>query len=73
MAEGLSRFLGASARPCILKRKRTGNFGVSPNDAGPLWLGLRLISPRSEQAYQGVTYSKKALSVWPLRKHCCDP
>lgn len=39
------------------------NFGVSPNDAGPLWLGLRLISPRSGQAYQGVTYSKGAY-VW---------
>jgi len=34
------------------------NYGVSPNDAGPLWLGLRLISPRTAQAYQGVTYSK---------------
>lgn len=34
------------------------NFGVSPNDAGPLWLGLRLVSPRTMQAYQGVTYSK---------------
>ena len=31
------------------------NFGVSPNDAGPLWLGLRLVSPRSGLAYQGVT------------------
>ena len=22
------------------------NFGVAPNDAGPLWMGLRLVSPR---------------------------
>ena len=43
------------------------NFGVSPNDAGPLWLGLRLISPRSEQAYQGVTYSKGAYVLAMLR------
>jgi len=43
------------------------NFGVSPNDAGPLWLGLRLISPRSEQAYQGVTYSKGAYVLLMLR------
>ena len=43
------------------------NFGVSPNDAGPLWLGLRLISPRSEQAYQGVTYSKGAYVLSMLR------
>jgi len=43
------------------------NFGVSPNDAGPLWLGLRLISPRSEQAYQGLTYSKGAYVLSMLR------
>jgi hypothetical protein len=43
------------------------NFGVSPNDAGPLWLGLRLISPRTEQAYQGVTYSKGAYVLQMLR------
>jgi hypothetical protein len=43
------------------QRKRIldkNNFGFSPNDAGPLWLGLRLISPRTAQAYQGVTYGK---------------
>ena len=43
------------------------NYGVSPNDAGPLWLGLRLISPRSGQAYQGVTYSKGAYVLSMLR------
>jgi hypothetical protein len=43
------------------------NFGVSPNDAGPLWLGLRLISPRTEQAYQGVIYSKGAYVLLMLR------
>jgi hypothetical protein len=43
------------------------NFGVSPNDAGPLWLGLRLISPRSGQAYQGVTYAKGAYVLAMLR------
>jgi hypothetical protein len=43
------------------------SFGVSPNDAGPLWLGLRLISPRSGQAYQGVTYSKGAYVLGMLR------
>src|SRR5467141_142661 len=42
-------------------------FGVSPNDAGPLWLGIRLISPRSGQAYQGVTYSKGAYVLSMLR------
>jgi hypothetical protein len=43
------------------------NFGVSPNDAGPLWLGTRLQSPRSEEAYQGVTYSKGAYVLQMLR------
>jgi hypothetical protein len=43
------------------------NFGVSPNEAGPLWLGLRLISPRSAQAYQGLTYPKGAYVVQMLR------
>jgi hypothetical protein len=43
------------------------NFGISPNDAGPLWMGLRLISPRTPQAYQGVTYSKGAYVLLMLR------
>jgi len=43
------------------------NFGVSPNDAGPLWMGLRLESPRTERAYQGVTYSKGAYVLQMLR------
>jgi hypothetical protein len=43
------------------------NFGISPNDSGPLWLGLRLISPRTAQAYQGVTYSKGAYVLLMLR------
>src|SRR5579859_2036239 len=43
------------------------NFGVSPNDAGPLWLGLRLISPKSSNAYQGLTYSKGAFVLSMLR------
>lgn len=43
------------------------NFGISPNDAGPLWLGLRLISPKSPRAYQGVTYAKGAYVLSMLR------
>jgi len=42
-------------------------YGVSANDAGPLWLGLRLISPRTGQAYQGVTYSKGAYVLQMLK------
>jgi aminopeptidase N len=43
------------------------NFGVAPNDAGPLWMGLRLISPRTENAYQNVTYPKGAYLLQMLR------
>ena len=43
------------------------NFGMAPNDAGPLWLGLRLNSPRTEHAYQNVTYPKGAYVLQMLR------
>jgi Peptidase family M1 domain/Carboxypeptidase regulatory-like domain len=43
------------------------NFGVAPTDAGPLWMGLRLISPRSENAYQNLTYPKGAYVLQMLR------
>ncbi len=43
------------------------NFGVAPNEAGPLWMGLRLIAPRSENAYQNVTYPKGAYVLEMLR------
>jgi len=43
------------------------NFGAAPNDAGPLWMGLRLVSPRSESAYQNVTYPKGAFVLDMLR------
>jgi hypothetical protein len=48
------------------------SFGVSANDAGPLWLGLRLLSPRSSQAYQGLTYSKGAYVLNMLRSMMHD-
>jgi hypothetical protein len=51
-------------RTAILNKN---NFGVAPNDAGPIWLGLRLISPRSENAYQEVTYAKGAYVLLMLR------
>lgn len=43
------------------------SFGIAPNDAGPLWMGLRLISPRSNDAYQNVTYPKGAFVLEMLR------
>ncbi len=49
------------------------NFGVAPNDAGPLWMGLRLISPRSENAYQNVIYPKGAYVLQMLRSIMYSP
>jgi Peptidase family M1 domain/Carboxypeptidase regulatory-like domain len=43
------------------------NFGIAPNEAGPLWMGLRLISPRTENAYQNVTYPKGAYVLQMMR------
>lgn len=43
------------------------NFGFAPNDAGPLWLGERLISPKTENGYQNVTYPKGAYVLEMLR------
>jgi hypothetical protein len=49
------------------------NFGIAPNDAGPLWMGLRLVSPRSENAYQQVTYAKGAYVLEMLRSIMYSP
>jgi hypothetical protein len=43
------------------------NFGIAPNDAGPLWMGERLVSPRTASAYQNVTYPKGAYVLEMLR------
>jgi len=43
------------------------DFGIAANDAGPLWLGLRLISPKMEQGYVNVTYPKGAYVLSMLR------
>jgi hypothetical protein len=43
------------------------NFGIAPNDAGSLWMGLRLISPRSGNAYQNLVYPKGAYVLEMLR------
>ncbi len=48
------------------------NYGVAPNDAGPLWMGERLISPRTESAYQNVTYPKGAYVLQMLRSMMYD-
>ena len=49
------------------------NFGTAPNDAGPLWMGLRLESPRTERAYQNVAYPKGAYVLQMLRSMMFNP
>jgi hypothetical protein len=49
------------------------NFGIAPNDAGPLWMGLRLISPKTSNAYQNVTYPKGAYVLQMLRSIMYSP
>jgi Peptidase family M1 domain/Carboxypeptidase regulatory-like domain len=49
------------------------NYGIAPNDAGPLWMGLRLDSPRTENAYQNVIYPKGAYVLQMLRAMMFDP
>ncbi len=49
------------------------SFGIAPNDAGPLWMGMRLISPRTENAYQNVTYPKGAYVLQMLRSIMYGP
>jgi hypothetical protein len=48
-------------------------YGVAPNDAGPLWLGLRLISPETQDAYQNLTYPKGAYVLQMLRSIMHSP
>jgi hypothetical protein len=49
------------------------NYGTAPNDAGPIWMGLRLISPRTANAYQNVTYPKGAYVLQMLRSIMYSP
>ncbi len=49
------------------------NFGIAPNDAGPLWMGTRLISPRTQNAYQNVTYPKGAYVLAMMRSIMYNP
>lgn len=48
----------------ILEKQR---FGASPNDAGPLWLGVRLESPKNELGYMYMAYTKGAYVLSMLR------
>jgi len=48
-------------------------YGIAPNDAGPLWMGFRLESPRTANAYQNVTYPKGAYVLQMLRSIMYSP
>jgi hypothetical protein len=43
------------------------SFGNSANDAGPIWLGLRLDTPRTGGAYRRLVYPKGACILQMLR------
>ena len=48
------------------------NFGQSPNDAGPLWLGVRLSTPKNPRGYSGLVYPKGAYVLHMLRNMMWD-
>lgn len=43
------------------------NFGNSANDAGPIWLGLRLNTPKTPDAYNRLVYPKGAYILQMIR------
>jgi peptidase M1-like protein len=47
-------------------------FGQAPNDAGPLWLGLRLSTPKNREAYSGLVYPKGSYILHMLRQIMWD-
>lgn len=53
-----------SARKTILEK---GQFGIAANDAGPVWYGVRLATPRSAGAYNRVVYSKGGYALYMIR------
>ncbi len=52
------------SREEILNKNR---YGQSPNDAGPLWLGIRLSTPKNPNGYNGLVYPKGAYVLHMLR------
>ncbi len=51
-------------RKAILDKNQ---FGVSGNDAGPVWMGLRLDSRRNPRAYNSIVYAKGGYVLHMLR------
>jgi hypothetical protein len=56
-------------RDAILSKN---NFGRSPNDAGPLWLGIRLSTSKNPGGYSGLVYPKGAYVLHMLRNILWD-
>ncbi len=52
------------ARKTILGKNQ---FGIAANDAGPVWMGLRLATPRTAGAYNQLVYSKGGYALYMLR------
>ena len=48
-------------------------FGRRSNEAGPLWLGLRLDSAKNDDAYAAVVYGKGGYALHMLRQMMYDP
>jgi aminopeptidase N len=59
-----------TARDAIITKN---NFGVSPNDAGPLCMGFRLNTLRTGSAYQRLVYPKGGYVLHMLRSMLWDP
>jgi hypothetical protein len=48
------------------------NFGLRPNDAGPVWLGIRLDTFKNPRAYNNIVYPKGGFIVQMLRSLMWD-
>ncbi len=49
------------------------NFGYAPNDAGPIWMGTRLDTFKTQGAYSSLVYPKGAYVLHMLRYLMQDP
>ncbi len=58
------------ARKSILEKNE---FGMAANDAGPVWLGLRLDTHRTSRAYNNVVYRKGGFVLHMLRQLMWTP
>jgi hypothetical protein len=57
------------ARKRILEKNE---FGIAPNDAGPVWMGLRLSTAKMRQGYRNVVYPKGGYILHMLRQIMYD-